>query len=178
VGGQVVAGVVGRGEDRDAEALVQRARAVGPVGEPLGDLVIDDVCGLGRRTHGDAEDLGELRLEPEPDRRPAVRGPVRAQQPPCGARVLLGQRTLADPERIDRDARRVQHPGDVVVRRDEQRCRVAERGVGEQDPGIDVPVRGDDRQLPHRVVEPPRDGADARIGGEESVGVQAQGGGA
>jgi hypothetical protein len=65
-----------------------------------------------------------------------------------------------------------------VVRRDEQRCGVAERGVVEQDPGIDVAVRRHDRELAHRVVEPTRDGADARIGGEESVGVQAQGGGA
>ena len=59
---------------------------------------------------------------------------------------------------------RVQQPGDVVVGLQQQAGRVGERRVVDQQPRVDVPVRGHDRQVPHRVVQP---------GGDRPVPVSA-----
>jgi len=53
-----------------------------------------------------------------------------------------------EPEALERDALRVEHPHDVVVGRDEEAAGRLEPGgrVGEE-PHVDVAVRADDRQL-------------------------------
>ncbi len=53
---------------------------------------------------------------------------------------------LADAERLERHPAGVEQPRDVVVGRDEQRRRVGERAVVEQQARVDVPVGRDDRQ--------------------------------
>ena len=163
VRGQVAAGVVRGRQDRDPEPLVERARAIGVGGQPLGDPVVDRVRRLGRRHQVHLEDVRELCLEPPPHRRAAVDVPVRAQQPPHLPGLRLVQRAAAHTERVQPDPAGMQQPGDVVVRSDEQRGRIQERLVVEQQPRIDVPVRGDDRLVLHGLVEPPGDRADARI---------------
>ena len=114
----------------------------------------------------DVEDVGQLGLEPAAHRRAAVDVPVRAEQPPHLPGLRLRQAGRADPERVQPDPAGVQQPGHVVVGGDEQRGRIGERLVVEQQPGVDVAVRGDDRQLPNGVVQPSRDRADAGVGGK------------
>ena len=178
VGGEVVARVVGGGQHLDAEPLEQRPGPVGVLGEPLGDLVVDRVRGLCRRPDGDVEDLGELRLEPVPRRRTAEQGPVLAQPAPHLAGLRLGELAAAHAEVVQRDAAGVQEAGDVVVGRDEERGRIRERHVVGEHAGVDVPVRREDRQVAHDVVDPPRDGADPRLGRQQPVGMPEEWGGA
>ena len=91
-------------------------------------------------------------------RRPSARTAMRHTSPGC----VGGQRPAADAELVQRHAVRVQQPGHVVVRGDQQRGRVRERHVVGQPLRAHVAVRGDDRQVPHRVVEPPGDVAGGR----------------
>jgi len=79
---QVVAGVVGRGEHVDAEALEQ-----GPWPERLrrqaaGNLVVEHVRGRGRRALGGAEHVGEHALHPVPAGRAPEQRPPLAEDPP------------------------------------------------------------------------------------------------
>jgi hypothetical protein len=167
---EVVAGVVGGGQDLDAEAPEQGAGPEGVVGEPLGDPVVDPVRAVRARTLGDAEDLGQLRLEPVPDGGAAEDGPVRAQPAPHGPRLGLRQRAAAHAQLRQGHAGGVQQPGHVVVRGDQQARRVGERCVVGQQPGVHVTVRGEDRQLPHALVEPAGERAGPRVGRQQTVG--------
>jgi hypothetical protein len=171
---QVVRRVVGRGQHLDAEPLVERAGTELRGRDPLGDRVVERVGGLGRRREVEAEDVGEPGLEPQLHRGPAVRGPVRAQEAERRARRLGVEPALPDAEVGERDPLRVQHPGHVVVRGDEQRRRVGERDVVREPLRRHVAVRGDDRQLPHGLVQLSCDRADRGVRRQEAVGVQGE----
>ena len=140
------------------------------------DRVVDLVGGLLGGDQVDAEDVGELGLEPELDRGAAVGLPVRAQDAEGVAGLLGGELRLADAEVGQRHAVGVHHPVDVVVRGDQQRRGVVERGVVGQPLRRDVPVRGDDRQVADSVVELSGDVAGGGVGGEQAVWVQCEGG--
>src|SRR5690606_6284627 len=101
--------------------------------------------------------------------------PVRGQQVPGPAGGLLVQRALAHAEVGEVHAARVHEPVDVVVRGDEQRGRVAEGLVVEQEARIDVPVGRDDRLVLLELVEAARDLAGGGGRGQESVGVRDEG---
>jgi hypothetical protein len=171
--GQVVARVVRGGQHLDAEALQQRPRPeVGPAHRRR-DLVVDRVGGGGGRPYGHPEDLGELALQPEPARRAAEGVPVGAQRPPGRPRPVGGCRA-AGAEALQRNAVGMQQPGDVVVGGDQQGGRIPERDVLRDPVGRHVPVRGDDRQVAHRGVEPARDAAGRRVGGKEPIRMELQ----
>ena len=174
VRGQVVAGVVGGGQHLDAEPVVQRPRPVAVLGQPVGHLVVDGVGRLGGGAHRHLEDLGQLRLQPVPDGRAAVDVPVRAEQPPHLARLGLGELAAAHAERVQWDPAGVQQPGHVVVGRHQQARRVGERLVVEEQPRVDVAVRGQDRQVAHGLVEPPRDRPDPGLRGKQPVRVEPE----
>ena len=116
--------------------------------------------------------LGQLGLEPEAHRRAPEQVPAFAQQPPRRPRRVFGERALPDPEVVEPDPVGVQQPRHVVVGGHEQRRRVGERLVVEQQPRIDVTVRRDHRQVTHRVVQPPRDRPLARLRGQQPIRVQ------
>ena len=103
------------------EPVEQRARTERRLRELVGDPVVELVGGLGARPQVQAEHVDQRGLQPVLDGGPAVHGPVLAQQAPGLASRVGRQRTLPDPERVERDARRVQQPRDVVVGRDQQR---------------------------------------------------------
>ena len=172
VRGQVVARVVRGGQHRDPEPLVERPRPVGVGGQPLGQLVVDRVGRVRRRARRDVEDVTQLRLQPVAHRGAAVDVPVRAQQPPHLPGLRLGKRAAAHAKLVQRDAAGVQQPGDVVVRGHEQRRRIRERRVVQQQPRIDVAVRRDDRQLPHGVVEPAGERTDSGLCRQQTVRMQ------
>ena len=172
--GEVVARIVGRGQDRDPEPVVQRARPEGGLGEPRGQLVVDRVGRRRRRPERDAEDLHQLVLEPVADRRAAKHVPVRAHPPPHGARRLLRQRPLRDAELVEPHARRMQQPRHVVVRRHQQGCRVSEWLVLEQHARVHVPMRRDHRQLAHSAVQLARDRPDSGLGGQQTIRVERE----
>ena len=90
---------------------------------------------------------------------------MRAQDPPHVPGLLFGQRPAAHAELVESDPVGVQQPGHVMVGGHEQPRRVGEWRVVEQQPGVDVAVRGDDRQLPHRVVQVAGDRANPRFRG-------------
>ena len=174
VRGQVVARVVGGGQHRDLEPLIERPRPIGVGRQPLGQLVVDRVGRRRRRAHPDVEDVAQLRLQPVAHRCAAVGIPVRTQQPPHLPGLLLGQRTTAHAELVEPNSVGMQQPGHVVVRGHEQRGRVGERRVVEQQSRVDVTMRRDDRQLAHRVVEPAGDRAHSGLRWQQTVRVQLQ----
>ena len=59
---------------------------------------------------------------------------------------------------------------------DEQGRGVGERLVVEQQPWIDVPVRRDQRQIAHGLIQPAGDRPDPGLGRKQPVGVQGQAG--
>ncbi|BCJ56775.1 hypothetical protein Jiend_01970 [Micromonospora endophytica] len=120
----------------------------------------------------DAEDLGEGLLQPQPGRGAPEQVPVLDETPPDGAAVGLHRAAVAagHAQLARGDALAEQHPGQVVVRHDEQLGRVGEGLVLGQQRRVDVPVRGDDGQLLHQRVQLPGQRALARFGGEEQVG--------
>ncbi|GFJ87625.1 hypothetical protein Prum_012670 [Phytohabitans rumicis] len=142
---KAVGGIVGGRQERDAEALQQGPRAVPRLRQLGGDMVVElvGICGVG--TVGDAEDVRELAGQPILHRGAPKHRPVGAEQSPRLPGAILRQRSFADAEPVQRHTARVQQPRHVVIRLDEQRGRVGERDVIAQDPGVDVPVRGDDR---------------------------------
>jgi hypothetical protein len=168
---QLVQRRLGGGQHLDAELLEQRARPEARLGEPGGDLVVDGVAGRRAEPGGDPEDRGERAFQPEPRRRAAEQVPVVREQPPDRPGVGLdrGTGTAGHAEAGDRDALAEQHPGDVVVRHDEQPGRVGERLVVGQQAGIDVAVRRDQRQGGRERVELAGDVSLAGFGREQQV---------
>ena len=82
---------------------------------------------------------------------------------------------LADAEVGQRNAVGVQHPVDVVVRGDQQRRRVAERGVVGQPLRGHVPVRGDDRQVLDTLIELARCRTEPGLSRQQSIRIKAEG---
>ncbi len=114
-------------------------------------------------------------LEPQRRRRPAEQVEVPGEQPPGFARVgsrRAPARGDAEPREID--ALAVEHPQQIVIRRQQQLRRVAERLVVGEPGGVGVSVRADDREMPHVLVERTRNGAHARLGGQQPVIVQGE----
>ncbi len=64
----------------------------------------------------------------------------------------------------------MQHAGDVVIGRDEQRRRVGKRLVAREQLRVDVPVRGDYGQILDARVQATRDRPLAGIGREQAIG--------
>lgn len=126
--GEVVARVVRRGQDLDAEPLEQGPGPELRGRQRRGDAVVDLVGGVGRGADVDAEEFHQLDLHPVAHRGPAVGGPVLAERPerPAGP---VGVQGGAHPQVAEVDALGVQHPRHVVVGGDEQRRRVPEGGV-------------------------------------------------
>src|SRR5699024_1358297 len=145
VRGEIVDRVVGGGQHGDVELVEQGAGPVLGPGELLGDLVVQRVGGAGVQHGLQAEDIVELVLHPVAGGGAGVGVPVLGQQVPGAAGGGLVQRALAHAEVREVHAAGVHQAVDVVVGRDEQRGRVTERLVVEQQPGVDVPVGRDDR---------------------------------
>ena len=72
-------------------------------------------------------------------------------------RVAIQPPVPASPtaEALERYAGGVQKPEHIVIRRDQQGGRVAERSVVQQHVGVDMPVRRDDRQISDVVMDAP-----------------------
>ena len=173
---EAVARVVGRGDELDVEAVHQSARPELGRRDRGGDRVVDLVGGLRRRAHPDAEDVVQLGLHPELHGGAAVQVPVGAEDPPRVAR-LLGREVLpphGDAEVGQVDALAVHDPVHVVVGRQQQVRRVAERDVVGDPHGGHVAVRRQDRQILHLLVQRPSDRADLRVCREEAVWVEGQ----
>ena len=85
-----------------------------------GDGVVDLVGGVGGRHQIDAEDLGQLALEPEPNRGAAKHRPMRAEMAKRGPRLLWGEGALPHPEVGQADPAGVQQPIHVVVGGEQQ----------------------------------------------------------
>ena len=77
-------------------------------------------------------------------------------------------------KRLERHALRVQHPNDVVIRRDDERGRIYKRIVVRKNCGINVPVRRNDRQRTRLIVQRARVTPDCRIGIEVAILVKVR----
>jgi hypothetical protein len=174
VGRQVIARVVGGGQHLDLETFVQCPGPELRVGETAADLVIYLVGGLGTRSNRDTEDLTQLGVQPEPHRSAAVSAPMRAKDSERIPGCLLGQRALPDTERGQLYAVRVQDPVDVMVRGDQQGCRIAERDVLGQPLRRHMSVWRDDRQILDTFVQVPRSRTNARLCRQQPVRVKRE----
>ena len=140
------------------------------LGEGGGELVVDGVGLVGAEAVGvDAEDVGELLLEPVAGGGAGEEVPVRGEDTPGlpGARAL----GAADAQLVQRHARGVQDAAQVVVGADDQGRRVREGGVVDEHLRVEVAVRGDDGQLLDVVEQPACDLPDTRVGRQQPVGV-------
>ncbi len=158
----------GRRDDLDVEALEQRARAEGRLRQARVDAVEVTVRRFRGQPLVDAEHRVERMVEPDARRRAAEEMVARGEGVPYLARVAVGRRAIAarNAEFFERHALAVQHPENVVIRRDEQRGRVGERRVVGKPLRIGVAVRAHDRQGRNRRVEAAREVPRRRIGGE------------
>ena len=169
VAGQGVQGVVRGGEDLDVEVLEQLPRPEARLLQPGGDRVVAGIGGVGADLLVEAEDALELGAEPVPGGGSFEQGPGPAELAPDGAGVRF--RGVRCPQPVQRNAAGVDQPGDVVVRADQQRCRVREGGVVLDDGGVNVPVRGDDGEVLDPAQQFARNAARSGIRGQEPVGV-------
>ena len=161
--GQVVARVVGGGQHLDAEALEQRARP--EVGSA------QRARRSGRRSRRRwPRTAGRSPRRCRRARSPARTGSACRGRRPSGCTAPARPRGRRPASSAAPPAPRsssgtpcgVQQPDDVVVGGDQQRGRVAERDVLGDPLRRHVPVRGDDRQVAHRGVEPTGDAAGRR----------------
>src|SRR5690625_2746361 len=100
-------------------------------------------------------------VEPGAGRRTEKEVIVVGEDLPHRARVGVDGATVAagNPELVECDPLRVQHPEDVVIRRDQEGCRLRERFVVGQQRRRHVPVRTNERQVLDLVEEFARDAA-------------------
>jgi hypothetical protein len=94
--------------------------------------------------------LGEDVIQPKPGRRAAKQIKILREQPPYFARVALAViawRTSlrANPEIFERHALAVEHPIDVVIRCDQQLCRIGKRFVVREPARIGMPMWANNR---------------------------------
>src|SRR5439155_9126357 len=124
---EAIAGRVRGGEDLDAEPLEQRPRPELGGSEFLRDFVVDPRPRLARQPVAHAEHLVQLVIEPGAGGRAPEQVVVVCEPLPHLARIGLDGRSIPArrPQRLERDAARVQQPQDVVVGLDDQR-----RGLG------------------------------------------------
>ncbi len=166
---QGVERALGGGDDFDAEALEQCARAESIARQCLGDCVVIAVCRCGIEPDVDSECLGKHPVEPQPRGCAAEQVVMPGEQPPGRARVRAG---IADPQRLQRHALRIKHAKHIMVRRQQQFGGIAEGFVAREPARIGVAVRADDRQAGDRGVKLARQRPRRRIGGEQTVGME------
>jgi catechol 2,3-dioxygenase-like lactoylglutathione lyase family enzyme len=66
----------------------------------------------------------------------------------------------------------VEDPQHIVVGADEERGRVGEGLVGEEHPGVDMAMHGDEGQVGDPLEEGPGQGPDRRLGRKQAIGMQ------
>ncbi len=175
VAGEVVVGTFGGGQDLDVEAVEQSARAEGGRLQHLADAVEIEVGGVSLQRHVEAEHFLEHMVQPDRGRRAAEQAHVLGQQAPGLAGLgpdLAG--AVRHAELLQRDALAEQHAVEIVVRRQQQAGRVGERRVGREPLRIGMPVRADDRQAGHIVIQTPRDRPDLGFGREKTIRIKLQ----
>ncbi len=162
---QIVEGTVGGGDNLDAEALEQSARAEGRFGQSRGDGVVNLIGGLGGQALIDAEHFREGVVEPYAARGGAEEMVVLGETAPDLARIALHRPAVdaRDAERLQRDALGMEHPEDVVVGDDEELGGIGEGLVLGEPARIGVAVRADDRQRCDRAMKGPCQSARGRI---------------
>ena len=136
---------VGRRDALDAKAVEERARCEGRCRELRLDPVVDRLRGRRVEAIVDPEHRRQRLAQPEAGRRQREEPDVVGERLPDGA---VAGAVPAEPQALERNALRVEHPPDVVVVGDEEGAGSAEprRRVGEER-DVDVPVRADDRQV-------------------------------
>ncbi len=172
---QIVTGIVRGGDELDPEALEELARAVVIRLQERIDAVIDLIRRLRRGSDIDIEDILHLRLEPVLHLRATELLPQAAEDPETLAGVRIAElRTHRDAEFLQPHPVRVEEAVHVVVRGEQQFCGVLEGRVLRKPLRRHVPMRGDDRQVLHRVIELPRDLPQAGFRREQAVRMDVQ----
>ncbi len=82
------------------------------------------------------------------------------------------RRPVAEPELVKTYAMSMEQARHVVVRRHEQRSRIGERVVLQEDLRVDVSVRGHDRQVRNGRIDLPSDRTHRRVGWQQPVRVE------
>ena len=174
---QVVERALGGGDHLDVEALEEGARPVFRTGERLRDGVVGEVRGLGGQAPLEAEEGREGVVEPGPGRGAAEEMVVLREEAPDPTPVGLNGPavTPAHAEVLESHALAVQHPEDVVVRHDEEPGRIGKGLVLRVPARVGMPVRRDDGEVAHLVVEPQRHPSSDGIRGKEPVLVDEHG---
>ena len=160
----------------DPEALEERTRPVGVLGEPVGELVVD-------RVRASARTAAPSRRRSPPARPPARSAPAcRGRRPSARTArrqtsrdAVLVERAPADAEGVQRHAARVQQARHVVVGRDEQASpgpRTARRRAAAADRrGRAARSIGRSRD---GLVQPPRDRAHAGLRRQQPVRMEPE----
>ena len=168
---QVVEWGLRRRENLDSKTVEELTRAVVGSREPFADPIEIKIRRRAREPHVEIEDLRAHVVEPEPRRRSAEQMIMSGKRPPRAAAVRGRALPVAgaDPERLERDPLAVEHPVEVVIRRDEQLHGVGEVLVRGEPARVGVTVRAHDRQSGDRGVQPTSDGACRRLGGKQPI---------
>ncbi len=173
--------VVRRAERLDSGPLEEDARPELRAGELRRQLVVHGPGVVARERLVDPEHLVELMGQPQAGRcRPEEEKVVGKELP--GATVVglgrgVGRTPVSDrnPECLERDPLRVEHPQDVMVRDNEQirGCPEGRVRVGKES-RVDVAVRADDREAGDAVVELAGDQPLGGIWREKAAGCQGR----
>ena len=153
----------GRRNHLDPEAVEQGARAEGVGRQRCGDTVVIEVRRRRFELHLDPERFGKYPVHPHPRRGAAEEMVILREQAPACPRVGIG---VADAERVERDALRIEHPEHIMIGMEQQLGCVAERRIVRKPAGVGMAVRADDGQVRDFPVKPPRDAPLPRIGRE------------
>jgi len=166
VPGQQIEGAIRCRDDFDIETLEQGARPEG-VGHQLGsNRIIAGIGIVGGQRRGDAEQVLQRVVQPEPGRRAAEQVVILGEEAPDPAAIGLDRRAVqrGHPKIFQPDPLAEQHPENIVVRNDQQLGGVGEVLVLGVPARIGVAVRRNNREILHRGIEFTRHGARRRIG--------------
>src|SRR5258708_29709900 len=97
----------------------------------------------------------ELGVEPRPRRCGAEQVVMAGEELPDLPWVALDRRSIParDAERFERNAARIQHAQDIVIRDDDQRRRLGKGAVLGEEARVYVPVRTDERERANLLVQ-------------------------
>ncbi len=141
---QVIERIIRGGEHLDVEVGEELAWAE----RRLTQTRLEGIEGAVRRGFGNLlvqlEDVLEFRADPVSGRGSLEQRPRLAELAPHGPWVRVGDGSLVEP--VERHAAGMDETDNIVVRGDQQRCRIGERCVLGQHGGVDVAVRGNDRE--------------------------------
>src|SRR5215471_12466329 len=142
-------------QDLDVESLEQSARPELRFRETVVDGVEDAVCRFGGQSLADAEDLLERVVEPDSRRSAAEQVIVCSEASPDLARIWLHSATITPRDRqvLQPQSLTVEHAEDVMIRRDEQSGRIAERLVVCEPLRVGMAMGADDGQVLDRRVQ-------------------------